>query len=201
MGSVGPDLWNARRNGVSTVPSRNYIHPQLKTPMPSDSLKKILIEEIKDLYHAEGQLVKALPKLAESATNERLKEGLLHHLEETQQHVQRLEQVFGLLEVPAKAKTCPAMKGLIEEANERIAEHESGPVRDALIIGAAQRVEHYEIAAYGTARAYAEELGEDRIAALLDETLEEEGAADRKLTEISETVNSDACTPAGGLAE
>ncbi|MBL9208362.1 MAG: ferritin-like domain-containing protein [Opitutaceae bacterium] len=168
--------------------------------MPSDSLKTILIEEIKDLYHAEGQLVKALPKLADAAINPRLKEGLLHHLEETRGQVTRLEQVFEQLQVPVKAKTCPAMKGLIEEANERISEHESGPLRDALIIGAAQRVEHYEIAAYGTARAYAEELGEDRIAALLDETLEEEGAADRKLTEISETVNSDACAPAGDLA-
>jgi ferritin-like metal-binding protein YciE len=165
--------------------------------MSAESLKELLIEEIKDLYNAEGQLVKALPKMAKAASNEELKAGILEHLEETKEHVTRLEEVFKLLDVPVKGKTCPAMKGLIEEGNKGVEENEAGPIRDALIIGAAQRVEHYEIAAYGTVRAFAEQLGEDRIVELLQETLDEEGETNKKLTTLSETVNAEAYEEVG----
>jgi ferritin-like metal-binding protein YciE len=118
-------------------------------------------------------------------------------LEETKEHVTRLEKVFKLLDAPVKGKTCPAMKGLIEEGNKGVEENEAGPIRDALIIGAAQRVEHYEIAAYGTVRAFAEQLGEDRIVELLQETLDEEGETNKKLTALSETVNAEAYEEVG----
>jgi ferritin-like metal-binding protein YciE len=165
--------------------------------MSAESLKELLVEEIKDLYNAEGQLVKALPKMAKAAANEELKAGILDHLEETKKHVLRLEKVFKLLDVPVKGKVCPAMKGLIEEGNEGIQENEAGPIRDALIIGAAQRVEHYEIAAYGTVRAFAEQLGEDKVVELLQETLDEEGETNKKLTALSETVNAEAYEEVG----
>jgi ferritin-like metal-binding protein YciE len=165
--------------------------------MSAESLKELLIEEIKDLYNAEGQLVKALPKMAKAAANEELKAGILEHLEETKNHVSRLEKVFKLLDAPVKGKVCPAMKGLIEEGNEGIQENEAGPIRDALIIGAAQRVEHYEIAAYGTVRAFAEQLGEDKVVELLQETLDEEGETNKKLTTLSETVNAEAYEEVG----
>ncbi len=160
--------------------------------MSAETLKELLIEEIKDLYHAETQLVKALPQMAEAAANPELAAGFQHHLLETKGHVTRLERVFEILDTPAKGKTCAAMKGLIKEGSEGIKDHESGAVRDALLIGAAQRVEHYEIAAYGTARAFAEELGESEIALLLQATLDEEGGTNKKLTAIATTVNADA---------
>ena len=160
--------------------------------MSAESLKELLVEEIKDLYNAESQLIKALPKMAKAAENAELKQGFLTHLEETKGHVERLEKVFELLDEPVKGKVCPAMKGLIEEGSEGIEENDAGPIRDALLIGSAQRVEHYEIAAYGTVRAFAEQLGEEEIAALLQETLDEEGATDKKLTTLAKTVNAEA---------
>jgi ferritin-like metal-binding protein YciE len=165
--------------------------------MSATNLKDLLVEELKDLYHAEGQLVKALPKMAKAAQNEELRKGILNHLEETEGHVRRLEEVFEHLGVPPKTKVCPAMKGLIEEGNEGIKEHDASPLRDALIIASAQKVEHYEIAAYGTARALAEKLEEDDVARLLQETLDEEGEADKKLTEIADTVNEEAFALSG----
>jgi len=163
------------------------IHPYI---MPSvDSLKDLLIEELKDLYSAEKQLVRALPKMAKAADNAELKQGFLDHLEETRGHVQRLEQAFEALGSAAKAKTCEAMKGLIAEGEETMDLEGPAEVRDCALIGAAQRVEHYEIAAYGTVRAIAETIGEDDVATLLQATLDEEGATDKKLTEIAETVN------------
>ncbi|MEJ1971154.1 MAG: ferritin-like domain-containing protein [Lacunisphaera sp.] len=160
--------------------------------MSSDNLRELLIDELKDIYNAEHQLVKALPKMAKAAQNEQLKAGFLGHLEETKGHVHRLEQAFKLLEVPAKGKLCHAMKGLVEEGAEAIEENDVSPVRDAQLIGAAQRVEHYEIAAYGTVRAFAQKLGEAKVVRLLEQTLAEEGATDKKLTALSETVNSEA---------
>ncbi len=160
--------------------------------MSAQSLKDLLIEEIKDVYNAENQLLKALPKMAAAAANPELKKGFLTHLQETKGHVGRLEKVFGLLDEPVKGKTCAAMKGLIEEGSKGIEENEPGTIRDALLIGAAQRVEHYEIAAYGTMRAFAAQLGEHEIVDLLQETLEEEGATDKKLSGIAETVNAEA---------
>jgi ferritin-like metal-binding protein YciE len=156
------------------------------------TLRELLIEELQDLFHAEKQLIKALPKMAKAATNEELKAGFTEHLAQTEGHVTRLEKAFAALGEPAKAKTCPAMKGLIEEGNEAISENECSPVLDAQLIGSAQRVEHYEIAAYGTARSFAESLGETEVAALLQETLDEEGETNKKLTALSETVNAEA---------
>lgn len=161
--------------------------------MPAvESLKDLLIDELKDLYSAEKQLLKALPKMARAATNPDLKEGFTTHLEETQGHVDRLEQAFSKLGETAKAKTCKAMQGLIEEGSEAIELEAPDAIRDACLIGAAQRVEHYEIAAYGTVRSLAETLGEDEVAGLLQETLDEEGETDKKLTTLSETVNEEA---------
>ncbi|CAM2935689.1 ferritin-like domain-containing protein [Rariglobus hedericola] len=160
--------------------------------MSTESLKELLIDEIKDLYHAEKQLVKALPKMAKAAQDENLKAGLTAHLEETKEHVARLEEIFKLLDEPAKAKVCPAMKGLIEEGSEALEEKEKSAVRDAQIIGSAQRIEHYEIAAYGTVRALARTLGENEVAKILQTTLDEEGAADKKLTAVAAVVNKTA---------
>lgn len=161
------------------------------------SLKDLLIDELKDLYSAEKQLTQALPKMAEAATNADLKAGFETHLEETRGHLERLEQAFAKLGEKPKAKTCKAMKGLIEEGDEAIDIDAPDAIRDACLIGAAQRVEHYEIAAYGTVRALAEKIGEDEVAELLQETLDEEGATDKKLTELSETVNEEANSASG----
>src|SRR5882672_2809111 len=144
------------------------------------SLKDLLIEELKDLYDAEKQLVKALPKMAKAASNDGLKEAFESHLEETKGHVQRLEQAFQLLEEKAKSKPCEAMKGLIAEGQETMQEDFSEPLLDSAIICAAQKVEHYEIAGYGTVCAWARSLGLEDVADLLDQTLAEEKAADEK---------------------
>lgn len=161
--------------------------------MPAvNTLKQLLIEELKDLHNAESQLVKALPKMAKAASNETLKAGFLEHLEETKVHVDRLEQSLRILDASARGKTCHAMKGLVEEGSEAIDLDGPDTIRDAYLIGAAQRVEHYEIAAYGTARAFAETIGEADVAELLEETLKEESATDKKLTSIAEEVNEEA---------
>lgn len=157
-----------------------------------NSLQELLVDEMQDLYHAEKQLVKALPKLARAASNPRLKKGIEAHLKQTQTHVARLEKAFRELGEKPKAKVCPAMQGLVEEGSEAMELEAPDAVRDAAIIGAAQRVEHYEIAAYGTARAFAEKLGEDKVARLLQATLDEEGATNQQLTELAVTVNDDA---------
>jgi ferritin-like metal-binding protein YciE len=157
--------------------------------MSAENLQELLIEELKDIYNAENQLLKALPKMAKASVNEKLKAGFLTHLEETQGHVERLEQVFKLLDEPVKGKTCKAMQGLVAEGAEAIEENDPSLVRDAELIGAAQRVEHYEIAAYGTVRAMAELLGHDEVAELLKETLDEESATDKKLTAVAAEVN------------
>jgi ferritin-like metal-binding protein YciE len=156
----------------------------------------LLTEQVKDLYDAENRLTKAIPKLAKASTHEELKTALERHLGETENHVSRLEQVFELLDERPKAKACEGMKGLIEEGDEHAKEdYETDDLRDAMIIGSAQRVEHYEIAGYGTAIAHARLLGLDDVVELLEETLEEEKAADEKLTEVAESVvNVEAAT-------
>jgi ferritin-like metal-binding protein YciE len=154
------------------------------------SLNDLLIEEMKDIYHAEKQLTKALPKMAKAAEDETLKSAFTSHLEETQGQIQRLEQAFQLLGTEPKAKTCPAMQGLIEEGQEIISEEMEAPWNDAALIGAAQRVEHYEIAAYTSLIAFAERLGNSEVAELLQQTLDEEEAADEKLAGICEEVLS-----------
>lgn len=160
--------------------------------MSVDNLENLFLEELKDLYSAENQITKALPKLAKAASSSELRKAFEHHLKETEGHVQRLEQAFETLGKSPKGKTCEGMKGLLSEGSDTMEEAAEGDVRDAAMIAAAQRVEHYEMAVYGTVRSYAERLGQSKIAQLLETTLEEEKAADKKLTEISKTVNSQA---------
>jgi ferritin-like metal-binding protein YciE len=152
----------------------------------------LLVDELRDLYHAENQLVKALPKMAKAASDPALKAAFTGHLAETKGHVERLAQAFRILGVPVKGKICHAMEGLVEEGAEAIGTRAPSAVRDASLIGAAQRVEHYEMAAYGTAKAFAVALNRGKVADLLQATLDEEGAANEKLTAISVTVNIDA---------
>jgi ferritin-like metal-binding protein YciE len=161
-----------------------------------DSLRTLLVEQLKDIYDAEKRLTKAIPKLIKKSTNDELKTALRSHLGETEEHVARIEQAFDQLDAPVKAKTCAGMKGLVEEGDEHAGEdYDHDGLRDAAIIGAAQRVEHYEIAAYGTAIAHARLLELDDVVSLLEETLDEEKAADKKLTNIAESVvNLDAAS-------
>jgi ferritin-like metal-binding protein YciE len=155
--------------------------------MPStiSTVEDLLVDQIRDLYDAEKQLVRALPKMAKAASSDELRQAIEDHLAETTNQVTRLEQAFEQLEQQAKSKTCKAMRGLIEEGGEAMEEDAVEPLNDLALIAAAQRVEHYEISAYGTARAMAEHLGEDQVASLLEETEGEEKAADMKLTEIA----------------
>lgn len=153
------------------------------------SLEALLVQEIKDLYSAETQLVKALPKMAKAATHEGLKEGFQAHLEETKVHVERLEEIAKLLDITPRGKTCKAMKGLVEEGAEAIEEEGDPVLHDLALIIAAQKVEHYEISGYGSARTLAEWLGMDDVVTILQSTLDEEGATDKKLTAISEELS------------
>jgi len=152
-----------------------------------NNLQELLIEEMRDVYHAEQQLLKALPKMAKAAQSERLKEVFERHLEETEQHVERLERAFEVLGEPAKAKKCQAMEGLIEEGKEMMDEHKESAMADAALIAAAQKVEHYEIATYGTLCTWCDLLGLDEASDLLKETLDEEKTADETLTEVAES--------------
>ena len=163
-----------------------------------NSLDELLVDQLKDLYSAETQLVKALPKMAKAASNMELKAGIEEHLEQTKGHVQRLESASKILSASPTGKTCLAMKGLVSEGEEAIGMGGPDAVHDACLIGAAQRVEHYEIAAYGTARAFAQTLGEEEIASLLDETLQEEAETDERLTELSQSINPQAASAARG---
>lgn len=153
--------------------------------MKLESLENLFVHELKDLLSAEKQLVKALPKMAKGANSEALRAGIEEHLEQTKGHVERLEKIFGLLGKAARAEHCKAMEGLIEEGSDLLEEEGSPDVKDAALIGAAQRVEHYEIAAYGTVRTLAQLLGMDEAAELLQETLDEEKETDEKLTELA----------------
>jgi len=167
---------------------RNQKPKQGKKIMKLDSLRTLWIEEMRDLYNAESQLVKALPKMAKKASNPELREAFENHLEETRNHLERLEEIFSRLGKKPTGKTCQAMKGLIEEGSELMQEEGSDSVIDAGIISAAQKVEHYEIAGYGTVRTWASILGEEEAEDLLQETLDEEGAADETLTEVAEGI-------------
>jgi len=153
--------------------------------MALDNLNALLIEQLQDIYYAEKQLVKALPKMAKAANAEELSTAFTNHLEDTKGHVTRLDRAFEVLGVTAKSKKCPAIDGLIEEASEMMEEEGEESVLDAGLIASAQRVEHYEIAAYGNARTFAHVLGNEEVVALLDETLDEEHAANDLLSSIS----------------
>lgn len=157
--------------------------------MTKNSLLGLYVEELRDIYSAEKQLTKALPKMAKAAASEELRSGFTEHLEQTRGHVERLEQIFEALGERAGGKKCVGMEGLIEEGSEVMQEDFDGDVMDAALISAAQRVEHYEIAAYGTVCAFADLLGETEQASLLRQTLDEEKATDEKLTELSQEVN------------
>jgi len=163
------------------------------------TLHDLYVDELKDLYSAEHQILKALPKMAKTATAPQLAKAFTSHLEETKGHVERLEKIFKKLGASPKGKTCKAMEGLLEEGKEVIEEDADPAVKDAALIAAGQRVEHYEMAGYGCVRTFAQLLGYDDAAELLQQTLDEEGAADEKLTRLAETViNVEAVAPAGG---
>jgi len=167
--------------------------------MAIKSMDDLFLEEIKDLYDAEKQLVKALPKMAKAADSEELRQGFQEHLDQTKGHVDRLEKVFDMMGKKASGKKCEAMQGLIEEGSDVIDEIDASPLRDAALIAAAQKVEHYEIAAYGSCRTFAEVLGRSDAAELLEQTLEEEKSTDEKLTELAEgMINEEAVQSGGG---
>jgi ferritin-like metal-binding protein YciE len=170
-------------------------------PSTMSTVEDLLVDQIRDLYDAEKQLVRALPKMAKAASSDELRQAIEDHLEETTNQVQRLEQAFEQLDKTAKGKTCKAMKGLIEEGGEVIEEDSEEPINDLALIAAAQRVEHYEISAYGTAKAMAKHIGENQVASLLEETEDEEKAADKKLTEIAMDLMQDATSRGGGEAD
>ncbi|MBV8338343.1 MAG: ferritin-like domain-containing protein [Candidatus Eremiobacteraeota bacterium] len=160
--------------------------------MRNGTLRELLVEQLRDMYNMENQLVKALPKMAEAANSGDLSSAFEEHLEQTRGHVQRLEQAFDELGVATKGKKCLGMEGLIDEGKEILEEDLAPDTLDAGIIGAAQKVEHYEIAAYGTARTHAQLLGLDSVAQLLEQTLEEEKQTDQKLTELAQEINPQA---------
>lgn len=162
------------------------------TSLKLESLRDLYLTELRDLYSAEKQLIEALPKMAEAATSPALKAAFRTHLQETEGHVSRLEQIFEAANEKPGGETCEAMKGLIEEGELYVDAKGSDEVRDAGLIAAAQKVEHYEIAGYGTVRTYAKLLGRTEIANLLQQTLEEEKEADQTLSRIAEGVNIEA---------
>jgi len=163
-----------------------------------DSLEALLQEELKDLYDAEKQITKALPKMIKKATADALRQGLEDHLRQTEQHIERLEQAFEHLGIPARAKKCQGMKNLIAEGDDMIGDADEDATRDAVIIAGAQKVEHYEIASYGTCRTWATQIGHEEVAQLLEETLDEEKEADARLTEVAESLVNSAAADKGG---
>jgi ferritin-like metal-binding protein YciE len=161
--------------------------------MKLNTLEDLLVHELKDLYSAETQLVKALPKMAKAASHQELKAAFEDHLEQTEGHVERLSEIAEILGKKLSGQTCKAMKGLVQEGADLISEGAEPAVRDAGLIGAAQRVEHYEIAGYGTARCLADQLGHSDVADLLEQTLEEEKDTDEKLSELATSgINAEA---------
>ena len=164
----------------------------MRANMQENGLQRLYVEQLKDIYSAESQLLKALPKMAKAARSQDLRQGFEKHLEQTKGHVERLEQIFSSLDESPKGKKCMGMEGLIEEGEEVIQEESATEALDAGLIAAAQRVEHYEIAAYGSVHAFAELLGDDDSVSLLLQTLDEEKETDKKLTELSVEINKQA---------
>jgi ferritin-like metal-binding protein YciE len=160
--------------------------------MNKNALRGLFVDELRDLYDAENRLVKAIPKMAKAASSEELRSGFEEHLEQTKEHVERLKQVLTSLGEKATAKKCLGMIGIVEEGEEMMDQDSDGAVMDAALISVAQRVEHYEIAAYGCVHAWAQVLGEDNAANLLEKTLDEEKETDEKLTELAEEINAQA---------
>ncbi len=166
--------------------------------MKANTLRELYVQELKDLYDAENQITKALPKMMKQASSDELRSALEEHLEITKEQARRIEQIFENMGEKLKAQKCKGMQGVIEEGNELLREAEDEDVRDAGIIASAQKVEHYEIASYGTVRTYAQLLGEEEAVQLLQETLDEEKEADQKLNGLAEDINVEA---AGGESE
>jgi ferritin-like metal-binding protein YciE len=160
--------------------------------MEMESLRDLFINELKDLYSAENQILKALPKMIKKASSKELKSGFEQHLKQTQGHVERLDKIFEELDESPKGKKCKGMEGIIADGKELMEEEAEPEVMDAGLIGAAQHVEHYEIAGYGCVRTYAELMGEDDIANLLQQTLDEEKATDEKLNQLAQNINVEA---------
>ena len=154
----------------------------------TNPLEELLVDELKDIYSAENQIIKALPRMAKAASSPELKRAFERHLEETRRQVERMDQIGQTLDVKLTGKKCKGMEGLIEEGKEIMEEDFDENAIDAGLIGAAQKVEHYEIAAYGTARTHAEMLGYSKAAKLLQQTLDEESATDKKLTQLAESI-------------
>jgi ferritin-like metal-binding protein YciE len=169
-------------------------------PMKLKSLEDLYVDELKDLYSAENQLLKALPKMAKAASAPRLTKAFESHLKQTRDHVARLEKIFKKLGGSPKGKKCKAMEGLLAEGKELMAEDADAAVMDAALIGAAQRVEHYEMAGYGCVRTYARLLGHNEATKLLQKTLDEEGATDKALTKLAETTINSGANEANGRA-
>src|SRR6202163_4146532 len=165
--------------------------------MEHNALREVYVDELKDLFDAENRLVKAIPRMAKAATSERLRSGFEEHLEQTRGHVDRLKEIFDAMGEKATGKKCAGMMGIVKEGEEIMDEDFEGEVMDAALISAAQRVEHYEIAAYGCVRTWAELLGESDASALLEKTLEEEKETDEKLTELAEEINVQAKSERG----
>ena len=167
--------------------------------MKLKTLDDLLIKELRDLYSAEKQMIKALPKMAKAANSEALQDAFTEHFEVTKEQARRLETIFESLNVSSRGPKCAAMEGLVEEGDEMMKEEAAPAVMDAGLIGAAQRVEHYEIAGYGVARTFARLLGHDKVADMLQETLDEEGDADKKLTQLAESeINVEAASGVEG---
>jgi ferritin-like metal-binding protein YciE len=191
---------------VTRIPNRSSIsgsiHAEPISIMPQiTSPRELLIEELKDLFSAESQLTKALPRMAKAATSEQLREAFEKHLEETREQIARLEKIGKQLGESMKGKKCKAMEGLVAEGKEMMEEDMTPAIMDLALIGAAQKVEHYEISGYGTARTLAELVGETDVAEILQETLDEEGATDKLLTEIAMELNLEAAGEAGDEEE
>ena len=167
--------------------------------MKIESMEDLFLEQIEDLYDAERRLVKALPKMAKASTSTTLRQAFESHLLETEGHVGRLETIFRLLNKDAKGQTCDAMKGLVSEGEDVVSNIDESPLRDAGLIAAANRVEHYEIAAYGSARIFAQTLGLEQAAGLLEQTLQEEKKADQKLTQLAESMVNEEALRSGAM--
>jgi ferritin-like metal-binding protein YciE len=157
--------------------------------MPGNTLKERYVDELRNLYDNEKQLIKALPKMAKAADSDELRSGIQHHLEQTKEHAKRIEQIFHALGESVDGKKCKGIRGIIAEGSALLKEEREGSVRDSAIIASAQRAEHYEIAAYETVREFAQVLGENEAASLLSQTLDEEKETDRKLTELANGIN------------
>ena len=178
----------------STSPVAFY-NPKAKSGQdstPSNDLKKVMVDTLKDIYYAEKRILKALPKMAKNAAHDSLREAFMAHKEETEGQIQQVEKAFEMLGLKAQTKKCVAMDGLLEEADEHMKEYVKGAGRDAAMIVGAQKVEHYEMAAYGSLRNFAQNLGQKEVAQLFQAILNQEGATDKKLTQIAKTINADA---------